>query len=129
MTSFSRRNLEGRSVAALLIGLIVVGALALVFAGTLTRSTTLEARVAEASAEVTALQARVDAGDAEVRFTESDAFVRQYARSIGYGERSEIAFSLRNGSPSPPAILPIGEAAGSGPPPAPFDAWLDLLFG
>jgi cell division protein FtsB len=117
-----------RSTASLVFGLFVVGGLVLVFAGTLTRSTDLEARAEEARAEFAVLEARAAAGRAEVEFMEEDSFIQQYARGLGYGKRAEIAFRLEEGSPSPQPITPIGNAPSDDPPSAPFEAWMELLF-
>lgn len=129
MGILSRRSLEPRSAVGLLIGLLVVAGIAIVFASTLTRSTTLEGQVAQESAAVLAMRERTEAGQAEIQFLETDAFVREHARSLGYGERGEIVFRLRNDAPSPRPIVPIGSGVRTGPPPAPFDAWMELLFG
>ncbi len=77
MTAPRSGPFQGRRAAGLVFGLFVVGGLLLVFAGTLTRSTDIEAQAEKARAEVAALEARVAQGNAEIAFFESDAFVQQ----------------------------------------------------
>ena len=118
-----------RRAAGWLFGLFVAGGLLLVFAGTVTRSTDIEARAEQARAEVAALEARVAEGNAEIAFFESDAFVRQEARALGLGEEGETRFALPADAPSPGPIVPLGSSRAEGPAQAPFEAWMDLLFG
>jgi hypothetical protein len=132
MDALRRGLAQRRSVMGLVMVAVVAVAVVLVFTGTLSRSTSVETSAEKMRAEVAALQARVDVGDAEVEFLETDAFVEQVARSVGLGERGEQGerpFSLRPGSPSPPPITPLGSEPVGGTPVAPFDAWMDLLFG
>src|SRR3990172_8734186 len=94
--------LERRGAAALVFGLFVAGGLFFVFAGTLARATELEEQAARARAEVAALEARVEAGRAEVEFLKSDPFLEQQARALGYGTRAEESFRLPDDAPSAP---------------------------
>jgi cell division protein FtsB len=129
MSLLQRGPFERRSAASLVFGLFVALALILIFGGTLTRSTDIEAEAETARAEVAELQARFEAGDEEVKFLETDAFVEQFARSIGMGLRGEKPFALAPDAPSPEPIIPLGSEARSGVAKAPFEAWMELLFG
>lgn len=129
MSPLPRGPFERRSAASLVFGLFVAGGLVLVFAGTLARSTDLGAQADEARAEIAALEARVAVGREEVAFTESEPFIDQYARALGWGKRNETVFRLSEDAPSPPPITPIGISPAVGPPAAPFQAWMELLFG
>lgn len=128
--SFLRRGpSERRGAAALVFTLLVATAVVLIFTGALTRSTSTEADAERARRELALLEQQRDAGAAEVEFLETSAFVQQMARSIGYGERGEIAFQLEPDAPSPRPIIPLGsERLGEGAQ-APFEAWMELLFG
>ncbi len=129
MSSLRQSRVHGRRALLFAIGLVIVVALIVVFAGTLTRSTTIEAQAERAEAEIAVLQARVAAGQAEIAFFKSGDFIRQQARAIGWGQRQEKAFKLPDGAPSPEPIEPIGPQGQGRPAKAPFDAWIDLLFG
>lgn len=129
MSHRRRGPFERRSAASIVFGLFVAGGLVLLFTGTLARSTNLEAQAQVARQEIAALEARVAAGNAEVEFVKSEAFIEQYARTIGYGEKNETVFLLQEDAPPPPPITPIGSASRAGLPAAPFDAWMALLFG
>lgn len=129
MSPLPRGPFERRSAASLVFGLFVAGGLVLVFTGTLARSTDLEAQAEEARTEIAALQARVASGRSEVEFTESEPFIEQYARTLGLGKRNETIFRLSEDAPSPPPITPIGSTSAVGPPAAPIQAWMELLFG
>jgi cell division protein FtsB len=129
MSLLRRGPFRGRSAATVVFAFFVTVGLVLVFTGTLTRSTDIEAEAEVARAEKAELQARVVAGRAEVSFLETDAFVEQMARSIGYGEPGERPFALETGAPSPAPITPLGSEVSDAPALAPFDAWVELLFG
>ena len=129
MNRLRQGPLHGRRAAGVVFGLFVAVGLVVVFGGTLGRSTDIEAKAAQTRAEVHALEARVAAGDAELRFFETDAFVLQQARAHGYGEKGETLFALPDDAPSPEPIVPIGSGHEEGAASAPFDAWMDLLFG
>jgi cell division protein FtsB len=128
MTAHRPRS-GGRRAAAVVFALFVAGGLLLVFAGTITRSNDIEAEAARARAEVAALEARVAAGEAEIEFFASDAFVQQQARALGFGERGERRFALPADAPSPVPIVPIGSVDQDSASKAPFEAWMELLFG
>ena len=128
MSHFRRGPFERRGAAFLVFGLFVAGGRVLVFTGTLARSTDLDAQAEVARAEIAALEARVAAGREEVEFMTSDPFIEQYARAIGYGKKNEKVFRLSDDAPPPPSIAPLGIASREGPPPAPFEAWMELLF-
>jgi hypothetical protein len=123
------RPLERRGAAALVLGLFVAGCLVVVFAGTLTRATELDAEAALLAAQVDELRDQYAAGQAELHFIEDDRFVEQQARAIGFGTREEEPFRLPPDAPTPPPIVPLGEDGGVAPPLTPFDAWMRLLFG
>ena len=116
-------------IGALVLGLFVAGGLVFVFAGTLARSTDLEAQAQKARAEVAALEARVEAGLAEVEFVKTDAFIDQQARAIGYGTPGETRFRLPPDAPPPAFITPLGSEGEGVVTTAPFEAWMELLFG
>lgn len=120
--------LERRGAAALLMGLFVAGALIFVFAGTLARATELEEEAAQARAGLQALQARVDEGLAELEFIETDAFVSQAARAVGYGEEGETFFRLPADAPPAEPIPALGRSGADSSAISPFEAWLELLF-
>jgi cell division protein FtsB len=129
MTIRRRGLLQGRGAAAVVVGLLLVAGLILVFSGTLTRSTDLESRAAQARAEVAAQQARVDAGRAEVEFLQTDTFIQQQARALGWGARNETLFALPADAPSPRPVPAIGSEGADQQATAPLDAWMELLFG
>lgn len=121
--------LERRGAAAVVFGLFVATGIVFVFAGTLARATELEQQAARARAEVAALEARLEAGKAEVEFLRSDRFLEQQARAIGYGERGELPFRLPDDAPTPDPIPVLGTDVDETAAAAPLDAWLELLFG
>lgn len=129
MSFLQRGPFERRGAAAVVFILFIATGVILVFTGTLTRATDIEAEAERIRAEVALLQARVEAGGAEVSFLETEAFVQQVARSIGWGKRGETAFRLPAGAPSPPPIVPLGSETSGVVSVAPFDAWMELLFG
>ena len=129
MSSLRQTWFHGRRALGTILGLVVVIGLLAVFTGTLTRSTDSETRAEQARGEIAVLEARVAAGEQELTFIESDAFVEQQARAFGFGEKGETRFALPPDAPEPPAIVPIGPVDAGGPAKAPFDAWMDLLFG
>jgi hypothetical protein len=129
MTVSEGRPWQRWGAAAVVFGLFVVGALIFVFAGTLTRAGELEREAEAARAEVAALEARLAAGQAELEFIKTDAFVRQQARAYAYGRRDETPFSLPADAPSPPPLRPLGSAGLETAAVTPLEAWLALLFG
>ena len=129
MTAPRQGTLQGRRAAAIVFGLFVAVGLIVVFGGTLTRSTDIEAQAAQARAANAALEAQVAAGKAELLFLESDAFVLQQARALGLGAEGERRFTLPDDAPPPDSITPLGGGDDDGPAVAPFDAWMELLFG
>lgn len=129
MKSLQRSLLHGRRAAVVVFGLFVLAGLVLVFAGSLTRSTDLEAEAARMEAEIARMEEQVAAGEAELRFIQTDAFHLWRARAEGYGEAGEIRFALPPGAPSPEPVVPLGPSRSSETTRAPFDAWMDLLFG
>ena len=129
MSSPAGRSLEPRGAVALVFGSFVAIGVVLVFAGTLARATELEAEAVQASAAVALLEDRLVAGNSEIEFLDTDRFVEQQARAIGFGTRGEQPFALPDDAPSPPPIVPLGEAAEQQRPATPFDAWMELLFG
>jgi hypothetical protein len=128
MSANGGRLLERRGAAAIVFGSFVAIGIVLVFAGTLTRATELEAEAAQASADVADLRERLEAGNVELQFIETDSFREQQARAAGFGARDERYFRLPDDAPSPPPIVALGDRAAPTLPAAPFDAWMDLLF-
>lgn len=129
MASHRSGFLAGGGAAALLFGLFIAGGLIFIFAGALARANQLEAEAAIASAEVAALQERVDAGTAELGFMDTPRYTEQAARAVGYGEEGERPFRLPADAPDPPTLPRLGNDTADEGPPAPLDAWLTLLFG
>jgi cell division protein FtsB len=120
---------ERRGAATLVFVLFVLGGVVFVFAGTLARATELEQQAARARAEVAALEARLEAGNAEVESLRNDRFLEQQARAVGYGEKGEVPFRLPEDAPSPAPIPALGTSSRDETMSAPLDAWLELLFG
>ena len=130
MSSLRQAPLLGRRALAAVAGLALVIGLVIVFSGSLTRSTDIEAQAEQARAEVAARELELAAGEAEQEFFETDVFIRWQARTLGFGQKSqgETLFALPEDAPAPGPITPIGpldEAVQM----APFDAWMELLFG
>lgn len=125
----SRRHAGPGRAAVLVFGLFVAVGLIIVFSGTLARSTDIESQAATIRTEVELLRARVAAGEAEIGFLTTEAFLQQQARVEGFGEPGEVRFALPDDAPPPEPIVPIGSRAREAAERAPFDAWLDLLFG
>jgi cell division protein FtsB len=123
-----RARLERRTVAAI-AGLLATGWLAVVFAGVVSDASRLAARAADAQAENAALRSRVEAGRAETLIVQSPEFLDQQARAVGMGDADERAFALEAGAPPPPSITPLGTLTDAPEERAPFDAWMELLFG
>ena len=107
---------------ALAVGLLVV------FSGALTRSTDIESRAEAARAEVELSQQQLEETQAEQEFIKTQEFILWQARVNGYGEPDETRFGLPDDAPSPAPIVPIGPQDEDAPM-APFDAWMELLFG
>ena len=129
MSLLRRASRERRNAATLVLLLFVALALVLVFTGTLTRSTDLGAAAAEARAEVDGLDERWHIGQDEVRFLESEEFIDQVARTVGFGARNEQPFRLPADAPSPAPVVPLGSNVTASAGQAPFEAWMELLFG
>ena len=129
MSSLHRGLLQGRRAAALVFGLFVVTGLVLVFAGTSTRSTSIEAEAERLRAENALLQERVAEGDRELAIYQTEAGKLWQARVLGYGEEGEKRIVLPANAPSPEPIVPLGPGGTAEAPRAPLDAWMELLFG
>jgi hypothetical protein len=125
LTAVGRRAFLIGGSTALLIGIIVV------FNATLTRTNDAAGRADQARQALADIQARLDATNAELDFAinHKEAFTRWQAPLAGYGEQGERQFALPADAPSPQPIVPIGPQAVERPPMAPFDAWMELLFG
>jgi hypothetical protein len=130
MSVIRRAPLIGRRALAFVVGLVVLGGLVFLFSGSLDRSTDTEARAEQARAEVAARELELAAGEAEQAFFETDEFIRWQARALGFGQKSqgERLFALPEDAPEPASITPIGPLDAEEPM-APFDAWMELLFG
>ena len=113
----------------MLLGLFVAGGLIFVFAGTLARATELEAEAALARADYALLEARVEAGLAELEFIETETFIDQAARAVGYGDAGETPFRLPPDAPEAKAIPPLGASERDTAAQEPLEAWMRLLFG
>ena len=93
----------------MLAGAAVVGAwLVLVFAGILSRADELEATARDEQSRVDALEMHAALVEDEIDFVESGAFIDQAARGLGLGPDHERRFSLPEGAPPPPTIVPLG---------------------
>jgi hypothetical protein len=107
---------------------MVVGGIVVLLGGSLSRSTDVEAQADRARAEIAEIEKLHAAGERELRFVETRDFIRWQATFYGLGEAGERPFVLE-GAPSPEPIVPIGPQDGEGETVAPFDAWMELLFG
>ena len=130
MSAIRQAPLIGRRALAFVVGLALVVGLVIVFSGSLTRSTDIEARAERARAEVASRELELAAGEAELEFFQTDEFIRWQARSLGFGQKSqgETRFALPEDAPGPEPVTPIGpldEDAAL----APFEAWMEMLFG
>lgn len=128
MSSLRQAPLIGRRALAVVVALVIVVGLVVVFSGSLTRSTDTASRAEEARAELAARQRELAETEAEREFIETEAFIRWQARVNGWGEADEIFFSLPDDAPEPAPITPIGPLVDAEPM-APFEAWMELLFG
>lgn len=119
----------GRRALAAVVGLALIFGILVVFSGTLTRSTDAEAAEAQARAERDLMAAEVEAGRLELDYVRSDDFIEWQARAFGLGGPDEQLFRLPEDAPPPDPIVSIGPQEDTAPAKAPFDAWMDLLFG
>ena len=131
MSALRQAPLLGRRVLSVVLALAVVVGLIVIFSGSLTRSTDIEARADQARAEVAARELELAAGEAELEFFGNKDFIRWQARVHGFGEKAEgeTRFTLPVDAPSPVPITPIGPQDTGAQATAPFDAWMELLFG
>jgi type II secretory pathway pseudopilin PulG len=130
MSSLRQAPLIGRRALVAVVALAIVGGLVVVFSGSLTRSTDIGAQAEQARVEVAARELELAAGEAEQEFFQTDEFIRWQARTLGFGQKSqgETLFALPEDAPTPAPIRPIGPLDEDAPM-APFDAWMELLFG
>ncbi len=128
MSSLRQAPVIGRRALLLLAGLLLLAAIVIVFGGALTRSTDVETRAEQARAEFARVEEAVHAGEHELAFIETDAFFDWQGRAYGFGESNERPFVLED-APPPAPITPIGPQDATGEQAAPFDAWMELLFG
>jgi cell division protein FtsB len=128
MSSLRQAPLIGRRALVVVLALVLVGGLVVVFSGSLTRSTDTESRAEAARAQVEAQQIELEQTEAEQAFMQTEEFVLWQARANGFGKPGEVRFALPDDAPPPEPITPIGPQAASEPL-APFDAWMELLFG
>ena len=128
MSSLRQLPTIGRRALAAIVACAVVVGLVIVFSGSLTRSTDTESQAEQSRAEVQARQRVLEETEAEQAFIESREFILWQARVNGWGRAGEIRFALPEGAPEPAPIRPIGPQDEE-PPLAPFDAWMELLFG
>jgi hypothetical protein len=128
MSALRRAPTVGRRALLLVTTIVVVVGVVIVLSGSLTRSTDVEAQAARARAELAEMEKLHAAGEKELRFVETEDFISWQARLYDLGEPGERPFVLDD-APSPPPIVPIGPQDQEGVAPAPFDAWMELLFG
>ena len=87
----------------------------------------VDEQAAALRSENAALQARLDAGRAELDAAADEPYVSIQARAYGMGEPGERVFTVRTTGPAPQVPL-LGEDPDARPP-TPIEDWLDLLFG
>ncbi len=113
-----------------LVGAALLAAwLVLVFGRAISQSNEVAAQAAMLRTQDAALSQQVADRQAELSVIQSPAFLALEARAYGYGKSSEQVFALQPGAPAPPSITPLGAEPSPAPPPAPLDAWLQLLVG
>ncbi len=108
---------------------LLVAWLVLVFGRAISQSNEVAAEAAMLRTQDAALSQQVADRQAELSVIQSPAFLALEARAYGYGKSSEQVFALQPGAPAPPSITPLGAEPSPAPPPAPLDAWLQLLVG
>jgi len=108
---------------------LLVAWLVLVFGRAISQSNEVAAQAAMLRTQDAALSQQVADRQAELSVIQSPAFLALEARAYGYGKSSEQVFALQPGAPAPPSITPLGAEPSPAPPPAPLDAWLQLLVG
>lgn len=128
MSALRRAPSVGRRALLLVAAIAIVVGVVVVLSGSLTRSTDVETQAEQARAELVEMEKLHAAGERELRFVETEDFISWQARLYDLGEPGERPFVLED-APSPPAIVPIGPQDQEGVAPAPFDAWMELLFG
>ena len=114
-----------------LVGLILLFAAAwtgFVIAGSLARANDLETRLTDDRARTLALKARVEAGQAEIAFVQTEVFLGQASRGLGCGTDGEQSFALPDHAPPPPPIPIVGSTSIGGGS-ASLDGLLDTIFG
>ena len=128
MSSLRQAPVIGRRALAVVVTLAIGVGLVVVFSGSLTRSTDIETQAEEARAEVAFHAYQLAETQAEQAFVNTREFILWQARVNGFGEAGEVRFALPEGAPTPAPITPIGPRDAAEPM-APFDAWMELLFG
>lgn len=118
-----------RRTLTLVASALLVAWLVLVFGRAISQSNEVAAQAAALRSQDAALAQQVSDREAELSVIQSPAFLALEARAYGYGEPSEQVFALQPGAPLPPSITPLGAEPSAAPPPAPLEAWLQLLFG
>ena len=116
----------------LAVVLLIMGVwLLLTFGRSLAQLNDAAQHQAAMTSETNTLQAELDAGRRELVLVQTDAFQALEARSLGYGQDGEVAFSLPAGAPPADHVVPLGadRAAAAGQTQTPLEAWLNLLFG
>ncbi len=127
-TSWRRGRFERRG-ALLLLGLFAAGWLTFIFVGALARATDLDARLTDARSQTAALAAQVEAGYEEIDFIESDPYLEQAARGLGFGEQGEVSFALPDDAPPAQPLPLLGSPESERMTSTPLEAWMELLFG
>lgn len=126
--SVRRSRLERRTLF-LSAGSVVGIWLLVVFANALADASGQAALMAHEEAVNASLQARADAGAAEIVTVAGSAFQEFIARSYRMGAPGERAFALAPGAPPPPEMVPLGQDPVTASTSTPLEDWLDLLVG
>jgi cell division protein FtsB len=128
LSGFPRGGITRRHVAFALATLVVLWLL-FTFARAVSQSSAATDRVAALQAENAALAAQLEAGRRELGLISSPAFAGQAGRAYGMGRSGERVFTLAEDGGPRPALVPLGEAPGTGVASTPLEDWLTVLFG
>ena len=124
------RGLRPNRTQVVAVGLVILTFwLVLVFGNALGQLNDATRRAAVAASEAQTLQMQLDAGRRELALVQTDAFQQMQARALGMGGPGERIFALTADSPTPPAIVPLGQNSATLATKSPLEAWLELLFG
>lgn len=126
---YGRRFRPRRTQLAVLVAVVVGIWLVYVFGSSLSQLNQAKDRESAAGGETTALANQLEAAERELALVQTNAFQALQARSYGLGAPGEIVFSLEQGAPSAPPIIPLGGTTTSSEAQTPLESWLRLLFG